>query len=742
MGEIYRDGIRYSGGGDYREQDNLPSINGNTLIGDKNAVNLGIINDTTASSNSTYSSNKIDSEVAGEEIAASVSGASIAIADSADANVQGLEVYGRSRKSKNIIVGFESGAVSDNGGDTPYLARIRTPNNNKITVDATKSYTLNAIATATGATAEGAVYQYAADNSYIGSIGWFTLPHTVTLSSNCTKIRVALRYSDNSDITTDSFANIQLEEGSTATPYEPYGIISIGDSGSLAITTSNSDSTKTSTASITTALPYCGIPVTSNETYTDEQGQKWLSDEMTVDGVVKRCYKITFDGSSDEAWAIDSASTSTTDGSKRATMNYLTPAAKALVSTSNVPEIICGSLSINSPSNIWNGSAINAIAVNTQQVHVRVYGISTVEDIKTYLASNPVTVVYELATPTTSQLTSAEKSALLSLKTYDSTTNLSVTDGPYVDFSYLKNTQNGKAIAQLSENLMSMLSGGTPTFSFARAIYDAGDTVTATDGTTTLTSDASGDYVFAIPNSGTWTFSDGTTTISKSLTTYGETAKCNLISLLPASVEKNILAEIRAGHFNLGEDVGEGFKATNSNTFSLAEDGSLITSATGHVYYDLVNTNQPATIYFVGKCPDDTTITRVFARHHSNSAGESPGFYTESNKILNATYYGSNTPTSISKTSLFVCAMTFSYIGSTKTANYYANNTFTTNKAPVNAGRYCYFSGTSVTANTPTDTTEYGDTVTISYIGIVNGAEDSTTIQTNIAAIMTAFGIS
>ena len=222
---------------------------------------------------------------------------------------------------------------------------------------------------------------------------------------------------------------------------------------------------------------------------------------------------------------------------------------------------------------------------------------------------------------------------------------------------------------------------------------------------------------------------------------YGLKGRLNIFLADPERA-KNILAEIRAGHFNLGEEVGEGFKATNSNTFSLAEDGSLVTSATGHVYYDLVSANQPATIYFVGKCPDDTTITRVMARHHANSAGESPGFYTESNKILNATYYGSNSPTSISKTSLFVCAMSLSVISNNKTTYYYANDTFTTNKSVVNAGRYCYFAGTSVTANTPTDTTEYGDAVTISYIGIVNGAEDATTIAANIAAIMTAFGIS
>lgn len=70
---------------------------------------------------------------------------------------------------------------------------------------------------------------------------------------------------------------VQLELGETATDYEPY---------------------KGSTASITTALPLCGIPVDSGGNYTDNSGQQWVCDELiyNADGtgkVVKYTEKIS-----------------------------------------------------------------------------------------------------------------------------------------------------------------------------------------------------------------------------------------------------------------------------------------------------------------------------------------------------------------------------------------------------------------------------------------------------------------
>lgn len=48
----------------YNSLTNKPKINGNTLIGDLNGVNIGIIDDATISALSTYSSEKIQKELA------------------------------------------------------------------------------------------------------------------------------------------------------------------------------------------------------------------------------------------------------------------------------------------------------------------------------------------------------------------------------------------------------------------------------------------------------------------------------------------------------------------------------------------------------------------------------------------------------------------------------------------------------------------------------------------------------
>ena len=57
--------------------------------------------------------------------------------------------------------------------------------------------------------------------------------------------------------------------------------------------------------------------------------------------------------------------------------------------------------------------------------------------------------IYPLATETVAPLTSAELSAFRQLRTYDSTTNISITDAPEFKIDYLRNTDNGQAVADI-----------------------------------------------------------------------------------------------------------------------------------------------------------------------------------------------------------------------------------------------------------------------------------------------------
>jgi len=62
-----------------------------------------------------------------------------------------------------------------------------------------------------------------------------------------------------------------------------------------------------------------------------------------------------------------------------------------------------------------------------------------------------------LATPVTTPLTDAEIFAFRGLKTYDSTTNITITDEPDFEIDYLKNTKNGQAVANVQKDLQEQI---------------------------------------------------------------------------------------------------------------------------------------------------------------------------------------------------------------------------------------------------------------------------------------------
>lgn len=54
-----------------------------------------------------------------------------------------------------------------------------------------------------------------------------------------------------------------------------------------------------------------------------------------------------------------------------------------------------------------------------------------------------------LATPVTTPLSDAEKAAFAEFRTFDGNTNVSATDDPFMSLTYVKNTDNGKAVAEV-----------------------------------------------------------------------------------------------------------------------------------------------------------------------------------------------------------------------------------------------------------------------------------------------------
>ena len=58
-----------------------------------------------------------------------------------------------------------------------------------------------------------------------------------------------------------------------------------------------------------------------------------------------------------------------------------------------------------------------------------------------------------LATPVTTPLTTAEKAAFAEFRTFDGNTNVTATDNPFMSMVYVKNTDNGKALADVDNRI-------------------------------------------------------------------------------------------------------------------------------------------------------------------------------------------------------------------------------------------------------------------------------------------------
>lgn len=201
------------------------------------------------------------------------------------------------------------------------------------------------------------------------------------------------------------FTNIQVEIGDEATEYEPYH--------------------PEQTLTLDRTLP--AIPVTDAAlaNYTDETGQMWCCDEIDFErGVyVKRINKVTLDG--DESWyqyysGNDNESscfyTIITDclpkGSTSLCNRYTNFPAAWAIEYNNKYGIYADH---NSLPNKYFRAPANVI---------------TSDDWKTWLASNPVELVYILATPIETPLTDDEIIAAHSLKTYDGVTHISTDNNP------------------------------------------------------------------------------------------------------------------------------------------------------------------------------------------------------------------------------------------------------------------------------------------------------------------------
>lgn len=205
----------------------------------------------------------------------------------------------------------------------------------------------------------------------------------------------------------------------TPSPENPVPIVSAGASGSIVLTVSDgADRSQSLTISTPNGLP--GIPVDSGGNYTDAEGQQWVCDVKDLDSKTEtqNVLNLTFDGSDDEKWEIKSRN----DSVKYA--RILVPRAIRQYDT----WLICN---ISEPR-AWNPSQnicfINEFNQFTVSFVANQDIFESVSAFKMWLSKNPIKLIYQLETPTTTPLSDDELTAYRALHTYDGSTVVSTAE--------------------------------------------------------------------------------------------------------------------------------------------------------------------------------------------------------------------------------------------------------------------------------------------------------------------------
>ena len=180
-------------------------------------------------------------------------------------------------------------------------------------------------------------------------------------------------------------------------------------------------------------MPYTlhGIPVTSGGNYTDENGQQWICDEIDfARGVyVRRIDTIVFVGSEDE-WA-----TYNTEENRSFYIDVSNAALGMYLS-------VCSHF--KNVDNSWGSGHSKEYGIYSDHSSMkRKYfrppneATKTIENWRAWLAENPTTLIYVLATPIETPLTEEELAAYAALHTFRGSTTVSNDASAHMEIEYV-----------------------------------------------------------------------------------------------------------------------------------------------------------------------------------------------------------------------------------------------------------------------------------------------------------------
>lgn len=368
----------------------------------------------------------------------SAEGATIQLTDSSDRQIQGLSVYGKSTQDGEPAP--DNPITISNVGDSGSVV---------VTVTGTNLLDVNAMAQLTiddkqyqGVEVQGlrpGNYYVLANNKTVRSDYIYVRVHkqdgsytdwmffitnaavtnqTVTIEEGDSIIVANIMTSDNRDTTIQkfNFYQIQLNVGSKPLPWEPYK--------------------PTQTLTLTTPDGLPGIPVTSGGNITID-GQQYVADaiELYADGTGKRiCPVKTLVLNGSETYSVNSSSDSTT---------------RFYISVTDIKGSLSPALCSHAIyKEVWGGDEVGFYLSSNYIVFRMPKSVvgETKESVQQWIASQystgtPLTVIYQIATPTETTLEKGEVPDVQSLSTYYPNTTISNNYDTYMGVDYIVDTK-------------------------------------------------------------------------------------------------------------------------------------------------------------------------------------------------------------------------------------------------------------------------------------------------------------
>ena len=378
----------------------------------------------------------IDSAYLQDAIIPEATGEAVAISDSLDLYLQGLNVYGKTTQAgtpspenpqgletpkdallkvngANILPDdfwdFNSGKWTATGDY--YLYHLDIPDGTTITLSAPHS---------TGELAKDLYVNIglAVSNSKM----WLYHPTSTTFNHNAITVTaengegIYIRmYLPKNYLTALREAGLWVNIGTETQLYEPY------IEQSLALPILNE-------------VGLAGVPVTSGGNYTDSNGKQWICDEIdfTRGVYIQRVAEKILNGT--ENWVIDGKYLE--DNSD---WYYSTGPFADAVSDGIGVSIVCDHYKTDS---IVNSSKNQGIGLIWKYIRIRWGAYSdamTIDEWKSYLAENPITVQYALATPIETPLDEEILSAFAELRANKPNTTITTSIGAGLSVKYIAN---------------------------------------------------------------------------------------------------------------------------------------------------------------------------------------------------------------------------------------------------------------------------------------------------------------